>query len=200
MLSITYIWLKFNRQEGSNSLSFSGTWRHCLINLEKRAHFSGSINGIARLPLFQLLGRLIMLSASHLSLVFRICNMQKPTQCNESSSPLDSNNRDNNDIGRSPCSQLYDDQLKGLITFEGNPNLLDDSNEDQGEILSDPKDKLDHMIRANMLAFQGTSGTVVQLKGYSSSGSSSSGLVKRRWSFSLVDRKSYWSSDLLVLR
>ncbi|KAK4760470.1 hypothetical protein SAY87_005363 [Trapa incisa] len=136
-----------------------------------RIHCSGIRNGIAKLPLFQLLGRLIMLSFSHLSLVFRICSVQKSTQRVESKSLLDFDNKNSYEITPSWGSQFYDDQLKGLIIFEGDLNLCSKSAEDKGEVSSYPKEKLSHMIRANMVAFEGTS------KAFSGS---VSGLVKRR--------------------
>ncbi|KAK3173844.1 hypothetical protein Dsin_032910 [Dipteronia sinensis] len=122
---------KFCRQEDPNHFHFSVTWRHYLIHLAKQVQklcFDIRSVIVSSTP-YALLRRLVWMSLSHLSLMFRIYYLEpktSPKTLRNDVSLLDSDNlhvglldSDNLHGCEIKKSQIYADQLKDLITFDG---------------------------------------------------------------------------------
>jgi len=127
--------------------------------------------------LYALVKKLLNLSLSQLSLMFRPKVVVNKTLCDESVSLLDSNDLSCREISK---SNIVAEQLKDLISLDGSMELLNPSSEIL-EPIDDDKEKsngniIDNMIYANIMGFeeQGKRTTVGEFMG------SSSGLVKRR--------------------
>ncbi|KAK2636432.1 hypothetical protein Ddye_031224 [Dipteronia dyeriana] len=180
------------RHEDPNHFRFSVTWRHYLIHLAKQVLklcFDIRSVIVSSTP-YAFLRRLFWMSLSHLSLMFGIHFLESKNSRNDVSL-LDSDNlhglldSDNLHVGLHDSdnlhgceikkSQIYADQLKDLITFDG----LKQGHENQeiSDVLSDSHGKLDDMIQANVKGLRGAAEGEIPLD---ESIIDSSGLVKRR--------------------
>lgn len=123
-----------------------------------------------------------MLSLSQLSLMFRIKTVNPRVSQKTSVSLLDSDVVESKEITK---SQMYDEQLKDLMTFDGvvePPESADkifeqgDDNGNRNHVMSEGHQRVDCMIYANIRGFE------EQGKGVAGEAlvSSSSGLAKRR--------------------
>ncbi|XP_059656031.1 uncharacterized protein LOC132303028 isoform X2 [Cornus florida] len=171
--------------EGSSAVSLSKTWRHCLIGLEREILMFcfGIRSVVVSSKLYNLLRRLIMLSLSHLYLMFRINVVEPQTPREETVSLLDTDQLSCSEI---PKLQNFPDQLKDLMCLDGGLELSDitkktfeqgDADEDRTDVLSDSRGRIDNMIQANITCFAGQSKKTTPVEEYLVS---SSGLVKRR--------------------
>ncbi|KAJ6960609.1 hypothetical protein NC653_038589 [Populus alba x Populus x berolinensis] len=180
----TLLLTQFFRQEGVRPLHFSKTWKHCLFNLASlipRSCFDVR-NAIASSRLYVLSERLLCLSLSHLSLMFRINTVGSKVLNKDFLSLMDSD-VSSHKVGK---SQVYADQLKDLIDF----NVQSQSSSSMSNILKlgeggqercvaslDGYGRINDMIQANVMGFgelaKETTPVDVPLVG-------SLGLVKRR--------------------
>lgn len=114
------------RQEVLCPLFFSETWKHCLIHLGKQVlMLCFDIRSVIASSMFYaLLRRLISLSLSHLSLMFRINIVESQFSRKESVSLLDS---DDSCISEPTIPQMFEDQLKDLASFDRSLQLPDTS-------------------------------------------------------------------------
>ncbi|GAY36420.1 hypothetical protein CUMW_021960 [Citrus unshiu] len=166
-------------------LHFSMTWRHYLINLVRLVRTCCyDIRSVTASPmLYALFKRVFWLSLSHLSLMFRINNLKSRTPKKDVVSLLDSSDLHGCEIKK---SHQYADQLKDLLSFDGNQDLITEDifrqeleNQKSSDVLCLPNSHgmLDDMIRASIMGFDGeakeTTTEVGSLVG-------NSGLVKRR--------------------
>lgn len=123
------------------------------------------------------------MSLSHLTLLFRINKAKYPILCKESVSIIDSDDISSNSITK---SDIYAEQLKDLITFDGSLDLLsmadklnqDDYSQEGNHVLSDCHGTIDAMIQANIMGFAEPSKETAPAEG--SLLAATSGLVKRR--------------------
>ncbi|KAA8533124.1 hypothetical protein F0562_033343 [Nyssa sinensis] len=171
--------------EGSNPLPFNGTWKHCLISLGRQVlmFYFDIRSAIVSSTSYTLLRRLILLSLSHLSLMFRVNLVETQTFCEKSLSLLDSDDlSSSNDITK---SQMFADQLKDLISFDEVQELSGSSEEiykqgddskERCDVLSENRQSIDKMILANVRGFTEQAEKTSQGEYLVSR----SGLVKRR--------------------
>ncbi|KAL7196803.1 hypothetical protein ACSBR1_036753 [Camellia fascicularis] len=176
--------------EGSNPFRLNKTWKHYLISRRRQVLMLcfdfGSVIGsvIVSSTLYMLSRWIIMLSLSHLSLMLGINTVESQTPFEKKPvSLLDSEILGSEVI--TTKSQIFAEQLKDLITFDGEEELpnpadktfkLGDDNEHGNDVLCDDHQRIDNMIKDNIVGF------VEQAKKIQLDESfvSSSGLVKRR--------------------
>ncbi|CAL5421366.1 unnamed protein product [Camellia sinensis] len=181
--------------EGSNPFCLNKTWKHYLISRRRQVLMLcfdfGSV--IVSSTLYMLSRRIIMLSLSHLSLILGINTVEsqtpfekKPVSLLDSEIPvslLDSEILESEVITMK--FQIFAEQLKDLITFDGEEELpnpadktfkLGDDTEHGNDVLCDDHQRIDNMIKDNIVGFV-EQAKMIQLDG---SFVSSSGLVKRR--------------------
>ncbi|XP_031263157.1 uncharacterized protein LOC116121337 isoform X2 [Pistacia vera] len=169
--------------EALNLLLLNMTWRDYQINLVKQVQILcfGIRSVVASSTVYALLRRIFWLSISYISLMFRINNLESKTSDKVVYLPKTSNTGvsllDCNDLGS--CA----DQLKDLISCDGNLDLLTEDmlkqgNEKEGttDVLSVNHGKLDDMIKANIMGFSREAEDSTPVLG---SSIGSSGLVKR---------------------
>ncbi|KAJ6735146.1 NHL DOMAIN-CONTAINING PROTEIN [Salix purpurea] len=166
--------------EGVRPLHFCKTWKHCLIipaSLVPMCYFDVR-NAIASSTLYVLSKRLLCLSLSHLSLMFRI-NIVGSKVLNKDSSSLMDADVNSHKIGK---SQVYADQLKDLKDFNvqsqsSSSMKLGEGGQERCDASSDGYGRINDMIQANIMGFgelaEETTPVDVPLVG-------SLGLVKRR--------------------
>lgn len=143
------------RQGGMRLLPWNGTWKDYLTSLVKRVlMLCFDIRSVVvNLPLYMLLKRLIQLSLSNLSLMFRITTVEYQTPCRKPSLL---------DFGNSKSSKrMKVDQLKDLISFDdGVESLGSNLNveaKDVGEenadfsVASSSSSKIEKMLQANIM-------------------------------------------------
>ncbi|XP_042499230.1 uncharacterized protein LOC122077366 isoform X2 [Macadamia integrifolia] len=163
---------------------FSGTWKHCRIILETQALIicSDIRSVIASSRSYLFLLRLARLIRSYLFLMFGIHRVEHRSFSKEPISLLDLDVANNHELTK---QQIYADQLKGLVTFDGCQDAserVEGFKQGNGDfegtgVLTDSCVKVDAMRWANIMDFtnkgdQGnTMGPLV--------GSGSSCLVKR---------------------
>ncbi|KAH9773407.1 NHL domain-containing protein [Citrus sinensis] len=144
-------------------LHFSMTWRHYLINLVRLVRTCCyDIRSVTASPtLYALVKRVFWLSLSHLSLMFRINNLKSRTPKKDVVSLLDSSDLHGCEIKK---SHKYADQLKDLLSFDGNQDLITEvifrqelENQKSSDVLCLPNSHgmLDDMIRASIMGFDG---------------------------------------------
>ncbi|KAG5522259.1 hypothetical protein RHGRI_034442 [Rhododendron griersonianum] len=163
---------------------FNLTWKHYLMSQGRQTLMlcSDIRNAIVSSPLYPVLRSFIMLSLSQLSLMFRIKTVEPRVSQKTSVSLLDSDVVESKEITK---SQMYDEQLKDLMTFDGAvepPESADkifeqgDDNGNRNHVMSEGHQSVDYMIYANIRGFEeqgkGVAGEALVI--------SSSGLVKRR--------------------
>lgn len=173
------------RQGDLSPLCFSETWKHCLILLEKLVLILcfDIKSAIASSSYYALLRRLFWLSLSYLTLMVRVNKAKSPIPRKEYVSLIDSNDISSNSITK---SDMYAEQLKDLLTFDGSLDLLsmadklnqDDDSKEGNYVLSDCHGTIDAMIQANIMGFAEPSKETTQVEG--SLLATTSGLVKRR--------------------
>ncbi|XP_034689088.1 uncharacterized protein LOC117916946 isoform X2 [Vitis riparia] len=178
-------------------LFFSKTWKHCLIHLGKQVlMLCFDIRSVIASSMFYaLLRRLISLSLSHLSLMFRINILESQFSRKESVSLLDSDDsciseptipHTSSKIFMQKKSHRFADQLEDLMTFNGSSELSNatdrifkEGDDDQGkrDISPETCGRIESMIEANFMGFveQAKVTTPVEL-----CSSGNTGLVKRR--------------------
>ncbi|KAI8528346.1 hypothetical protein RHMOL_Rhmol12G0142600 [Rhododendron molle] len=169
-------------REGFNPLLFNVTWKHYLMSQGRQTLMvsSDKINAIVSSPLYRVLRSFIMLSLSQLSLMFRIKTVEPRVSQKTSVSLLDSDVVKSKEITK---SQMYDEQLKDLMTFDGVVELPADKIFEQGDdtgnrnhVMSEGHQRVGYLIDANIRGFEehgkGVAGEALV--------SSSSGVVKRR--------------------
>ncbi|KAI5679174.1 hypothetical protein M9H77_10124 [Catharanthus roseus] len=140
---------------GMRLLPWNGTWKDYLTSLVKRVlMLCFDIRSVVvNLPLCMLLKRLIQLSLSNLSLMFRITTVEYQTPCRKPSLL---------DFGNSKSSKrMKVDQLKDLISFDdGVESLGSNLNveaKDVGEenadvsVASSSSSKIEKMLQANIM-------------------------------------------------
>ncbi|KAL9343984.1 hypothetical protein Peur_064415 [Populus x canadensis] len=170
--------------EGVRPLHFSKTWKHCLINLASlipRSCFDVR-NAIASCRLYVLSERLLCLSLSHLSLMFRINTVGSKVLNKDFLSLMDSD-VSSHKVGK---SQVSADQLKDFIDFNvqsqssssmSNILKLGEGGQERCDASLDGYGRINDMIQANVMGFgelaKETTPADVPLVG-------SLGLVKRR--------------------
>ncbi|XP_038712974.1 uncharacterized protein LOC120006921 isoform X2 [Tripterygium wilfordii] len=173
--------------EGHSLCSFSKTWKHCLISLERKllTLFCGSRNAIASFVLYvPLMQKLFWLCVSHLSLMFKINNVQSRTSNREVISLLDCDVPGHTEIRNPP---MYTEQLKvsfssdGILEHSSSINEIifkqREENQETGDVSSDHHERLDAMIQANFMGFTAMDKETTPLD---CSSVGNSGLVKRR--------------------
>lgn len=172
--------------DGSRDPFFNMTWKHCLINLGKQiAILCFDVrNATASSTLYLLLKKLLLLSLSQLylmhSMIF-VVDLRPPHV--ESVSLLDS---DESFSCEMKPSQMYADQLKDLVSFDGSLELSDtsnqilkqgDDNQEKSDVFFDSNGRIDDMIQANVMGFvEATKKTIPQEGSFLVS----SELIKRR--------------------
>ncbi|KAJ6369585.1 hypothetical protein OIU76_027929 [Salix suchowensis] len=166
--------------EGVRPLHFCKTWKQCLIipaSLVPMCYFDVR-NAIASSTLYVLSKRLLCLSLSHLSLMFRI-NIVGSKVLNKDSSSLMDADVNSHKVGKSP---VYADQLKGLKDFNvqsqsSSSMKLGEGGQERCDASLDGCGRINDMIQANIMGFgelaEETTPVDVPLAG-------SLGLVKRR--------------------
>ncbi|KAF8399287.1 hypothetical protein HHK36_015152 [Tetracentron sinense] len=162
-------------REDSRHHCFSETWKHCPINLGRRVLIvcSEARSAIASSPPYTLLSillsMLIGLSVSHLSLMFR--NHRVESQClgKEPVSLLDSDDTSKHEMTK---SQMFADQLKDLISFDGGLDASEtmnstlkqgDGDYNRSDALTYSHGGIDGMIKANIFDFAGQAKQKIQL-------------------------------------
>ncbi|KAJ6752772.1 hypothetical protein OIU74_027573 [Salix koriyanagi] len=166
--------------EGVRPLHFCKTWKHCLIipaSLIPTCYFDVR-NAIASSMLYVLSKRLLCLSLSHLSLMFRI-NIVGSKVLNKDSSSLMDADVNSHKVGKSP---VYADQLKDLkdsnVQSQSSSSMkLGEGGRERCDASVDGCGRINDMIQANIMGFgelaEETTPVDVPLAG-------SLGLVKRR--------------------
>ncbi|KAL7171447.1 hypothetical protein ACSBR2_036156 [Camellia fascicularis] len=183
------------RHEGSNPFRLNKTWKHYLISQGRQVLMLcfDFRSVIVSSTLYMLSRRIIMLSLSLLSLLLGINTVEsqtpfekKPVSLLDSEIPVSL--LDSEILGSEVItmkSQIYAEQLKDLITFDGEEELLNpadktfklgDDNEHGNDVLSDDHQRIDNMIKDSIVGFD-EQAKKVRLD---ESLVSSSGLVKRR--------------------
>lgn len=86
--------------------------------------------------------------------MFRINNIESRTPQKDFVPLLDSDDVPGCEIKK---SQIFAEQLKDLISFDGNQNLLTEDmiNHRRSDVLSDSHGRIDDMIQANIMGFAG---------------------------------------------
>lgn len=128
------------------------------------------------------------MSLSHLTLLFRINKAKYPILRKESVSLIDSDDISSSSSSSSSItkSDIYAEQLKDLVAFDGSLDLLsmadklnqDDYSKEGTRVLSDCHGTIDAMIQANIMGFAEPSKETTPVEG--SLLAATSGLVKRR--------------------
>ncbi|CAL5418963.1 unnamed protein product [Camellia sinensis] len=172
--------------EGSNPFRLNETWKHFLISQGRQALMLcfDFRSVLVSSTLYTLSRTIIMLSLSHLFLMLGMNTVESQTPFEKKPvSLLDSEILGSEVI--TTKSQIFAEQLKDLITFDGEEKLpnpadktfkLGDDNEHGNDVLCDDHQRIDNMIKDNIVGF------VEQAKKIQLDESfvSSSGLVKRR--------------------
>lgn len=161
-------------REMFQSLTLTQTWKHCLIHLAKQAvMFCFDIRSvIVKSAPYAFLWKLILLTLSHLDLMYRFSFVNRRVSSVTSVNLLDSDALVSSDIQQ---PNEFADQLKDLITFDEpeEPIETTNKNSDPSELTSESHGSIDRMIEANFSRFV-VSGSERALFG------GHSGLVKRR--------------------
>ncbi|KAK6139236.1 hypothetical protein DH2020_027021 [Rehmannia glutinosa] len=153
--------------EGFKPLRSSWTWTRCLTSLERQIAMLCSVirSVIVKSTIYSLSRRVIILSLSQLSLMFRPMTVksrsarEKPVSLLDLDAVCSSSSGSSSNIFVSPG---VDEELKDLLTFGGGPMLPVNANgiveqEEESEstdVFSDEHDKIDSMIRANLVYFE----------------------------------------------
>ncbi|KAF5203489.1 Nhl domain-containing protein [Thalictrum thalictroides] len=148
-----------NSREIIDYHKFSETWKRFQINLERVVMTVYSVikNEVASLTIYLL--RILKMGLSQLSLMFRICSVEKDTLFGEQVPLFDSDIRYNYETSK---SEIFADQLKDLMSFD---ETVDESKELTGTFKEDNDShenidvstcsfgSIDTMIHANVLEF-----------------------------------------------
>ncbi|KAJ4973799.1 hypothetical protein NE237_006973 [Protea cynaroides] len=157
-------------REVSGHSCFSGTWKHSRIILGRQVLIicSGIRSVVASSRFYSFLLRLVMLIQSYLSHMFRIHRVEHHSFSKEPISLLDSDGANNLELTQ---QQIFADQLRGLITFNGCPDASErvevfkprDENHKGAGVLTDSCGKVDAMRWANIMDFtnEGDQGSLV---------------------------------------
>ncbi|KAL6983627.1 hypothetical protein U1Q18_017009 [Sarracenia purpurea var. burkii] len=147
--------------EGSNPLRFKETWKHYLISRGRQIPtFCFDIrNAAVSSTLFTVSRRFIMLSLSHLSLMFRINTVESRISHTKPASLLDSELLRTKEITK---SQMFAEQLKDLIYLDGEVELPDtakkifegDCHEWGNDMFSKGNQRINNMIQASIMGFE----------------------------------------------
>ncbi|KAK6160161.1 hypothetical protein DH2020_003542 [Rehmannia glutinosa] len=153
--------------EGFKPLRSSWTWTRCLTSLERQIAMLCSVirSVIVKSTIYSLSRRVIILSLSQLSLMFRPMTVksrsarEKPVSLLDLDAVCSSSSGSSSNIFVSPG---VDEELKDLLTFGGGPMLPVNANgiveqEEESEstdVFSGEHDKIDGMIRANLVYFE----------------------------------------------
>ncbi|KAK9119652.1 hypothetical protein Scep_017745 [Stephania cephalantha] len=170
-------------REVTNHNQLSKIWKHCQINPGKQilTCCSDFRSAVANTSIYKVMDRLLWMSLSHVSLMFRIRRVDKQNVRVRPVSLLDS------DCIKEPVTSepplMFGDQLKDLICFDGvldAPKGLSGASELEGysDVLTCNSKTIDEVIQANISDFdrqamQFTLPAMGSIVG-------SSGLVKRR--------------------
>ncbi|CAL1413637.1 unnamed protein product [Linum trigynum] len=179
-----YVLPRLRGRPSNNPFWFSKTWKLWIIKLVKEAWTlcSDIRNGAASLKLYALLRRLLLLSMSHVSLMFRINNPvgSPPTPSKDFVSLIDS---DMSNSSSSAKSDVFASELKELMPSD-NSRLLSNTDEDNFKFGEADDTKtisvaggIDSMIEANIRGFAFSMKEPALLEG---SVVANLGLIKRR--------------------
>ncbi|KAG6713293.1 hypothetical protein I3842_05G144800 [Carya illinoinensis] len=171
--------------EGSRPLLFSETWKHRLILLGKPVLILcfDIKSAAASSPHYALLRRLFWLSLSHISLMFRINKVKPLVLHKETISLIDSDDISSCKITK---SEMYDEQLRDLITLDSSLELLnmadfnnhDYDSKEGSHVLSSRSGRVDAMIQDNIMGLEHLAKETTPMDG--SLVAATSGLVKRK--------------------
>ncbi|KAG6654463.1 uncharacterized protein LOC122311273 isoform X2 [Carya illinoinensis] len=171
--------------EGSRPLLFSETWKHRLILLGKPVLILcfDIKSAAASSPHYALLRRLFWLSLSHISLTFRINKVKPLVLHKETISLIDSDDISSCKITK---SEMYDEQLRDLITLDSSLELLnmadfnnhDYDSKEGSHVLSSRSGRVDAMIQDNIMGLEHLAKETTPMDG--SLVAATSGLVKRK--------------------
>ncbi|KAL3835550.1 hypothetical protein ACJIZ3_010286 [Penstemon smallii] len=169
--------------EGFQPLHFNGTWKHCLMSLERQIMIrcSDIRNAVVKSTLYSLFWQLIILSLSHLSLMFRFRKVETRKRIEKPVSLLDCDVVSSDNIAISP--KVYG-QLMDLLTYDGGLILPGTAEgvvvqaEERGstDVTSGEIRGIDSMIEANLINFEEEVPRVCSMESIDFS----LGLVKRR--------------------
>lgn len=152
---LTYSLMELSRQDHSSRLQHNMTWKHFLINLERQVlMFCFVIRSvIVDSKIYSLLRQLVLLSVSHLRLMFspKVVVVARQTSRRQ---PAPLINFHDCESKESPNSPVIANSLEDLITFDGS---LDNSEltANQDDVVKESTDVsvVDSMILANIKVF-----------------------------------------------
>ncbi|KAF9626296.1 hypothetical protein IFM89_032145 [Coptis chinensis] len=138
---------------------FSETWKHCQINLERQVVIVCSDIKSVVVSFYFLVGRLVRMSLSQLSLMFRIPRVEKQFLCREPSSLFSMDGAVNHEITK---PQIYADQLKDMMSFDEDLDVSEetdktfkqgDEDHDKSDVSTSSNGAIDAAIHANFVEF-----------------------------------------------
>ncbi|XWS68971.1 hypothetical protein CRYUN_Cryun04dG0139500 [Craigia yunnanensis] len=146
---------------GSTLTRSSKIWKPCLINLGKQVVKLCFVirSAVANFKLYTLLLKLFWLCLSHLSHMFTVNFVESNISRKVSVSLLDSDYSSDSEVKK---SQIFADQLKDLICFDGNLEFPNASNEifkqgdgkqNESNVLPDCHGRIDSLIQGNVMGF-----------------------------------------------